>query len=128
MPVIPPFTAHTNLMVQYEQFLGGGNPSLAYLTFQTLVTGITVPVTHTEIRNGYSLIPGGRSPELMIERCEFRSVLIPDQQNKYLIKGLECTLKPNPTSHVFKLQLWDGGLVPGGEIYRFMLVSANYKG
>ena len=123
--MIAPFSAHTLFVTQYEQLIGGGNAyGLATLTFPVAVgPPVTVPVSHTEIVTGYELIPGGQSPKTFVERCEFRASLI----NFIPTKGLRVTLTVNPTVAPLAMQIWDGGLEPGGEVWRFRLVDANYS-
>lgn len=120
-----PFSQHTELQSQYENFTGGGT-SIATLTFTTLNPKLTVPVTHTMITGSY-ILAAGLSMETSVERCEFRSSLIPAAARRSMQKGLPCTLTVAPGAHPVKLQLWDGGLVAGGGVYRFMLVDADFK-
>ena len=118
-----PFSQHTALVGQYEQFIGGGAP-LATLLLK-LTSPITVPVTHTKI-DGSFFLTMGRSDTTTIERCEFRSCLIPVASWPLIMKGLFCDLTINPDAPVLQLRLWDGGLVEGGEVFRFMLVGLNF--
>ena len=120
-----PFAQHAALTAQYEQFIGGGAP-LATLLLK-IIPQITVPVTHTKI-DGSFFLTYGRSDTTTIERCEFRSCLIPMVQWDDVEKGVFCDLKIKPGAPVLQLRLWDGGLVEGGEIFRFMLVGVNFKG
>ena len=110
----------------YEQFIGGGNP-LATLTFTTITPQATVPVTHTKIDGSY-IFASGKSSTTTVERCEFRASLIPSAMLCKIEKGLQCLLVVNPNIPPMAMQLWDGGLVEGGEIFRFMLVDANFRG
>jgi len=127
-PYVPPFSAHTALAAQHETFLGGGNPNgLATLTFINFNPQLVVPVTHTKIDADY-VLEFGRSSTTAVERCEFRASLFSGTQSALLTKGLLCNLQVKPGQPVIRMQLWSGGLVEGGEIYRFMLVDANYKG
>ena len=127
MPLLKPFSAHTQLAQQYESFLGGGDPlGLAKLVFTSLTPPITVPVTHTMEDNDYEQLQAGRSVTRMYERCEFRVSLIPENQRQYLKKGLPCSLYVNAGAPAKLLQLWAGGMMEGGEIYRFRLADVNY--
>jgi hypothetical protein len=124
--MLTPFSTHTRFVEEYEKFIGGEcDPlGLATLTFTTVVGApVIVPVTHTEIVTGFELIPGGQSPKTFVERCEFRASLI----NFTPTKGLWVTLTVNQKVTPFAMQLWDGGLEEGGEIYRFRLVDQNYS-
>jgi hypothetical protein len=108
-------------MEEYQADLGGGNPT-GCATLK--IFGLVIPVTHTEIVEGFEIF-GGKSLTTFVERCEFLASLI---GNSIPRKGVLCTLQPNPTATPIEMQLWDGGLQPGGAIYRFRLVSAYYKG
>jgi len=118
-----PFCVHTSLTAQYEKFLGGGD-SLGGATLELF--GVVVPCSHTEIAEDYKLGGGGLSMTTMIEKCEFRAALMP--QGVRPRKGQFCVLQVAPNGARFELQLWRGGLEPGGEIYRFELVARNYQG
>ena len=124
--MISPFQAHAMLVEQWEKVLGGGNElQMATLTIN-LNPPITVPCTHTHIGNDFVLLIAGKSSQLLIERCEFRASLIPNVMKKYVVKGQQCTLLVNQKSDPISLQLFAGGLMPGGEIYRFQLASINF--
>lgn len=123
--MIPPFSVHTNWQAQYEQFIGGGSATgLATLMFPGF-SNLIVPCTHTEIVGDYNLIPGGLSTTTMIERCEFKVASMNGCVPK---KAYNVTLQVSPTVAPISMMLWHGGLQPGGEIYRFMLVGVNYHG
>ncbi len=119
-----PFSQHTALHEQYENFTGGGT-SLATLTFTTMVPQTTVPVTHTKIDASF-IFAAGKSSDTTAEQFEFRAALIPDAMQCKVEKGLLCSLVIKPGAPPIRLQLWTGGLLPGGEIYRFMLVDQNF--
>ncbi len=123
-----PFEQHTALQSQYETFIGGGNPlGLATLQLVTLTGSPPFPVTHTKIENDFDF-GAGYSSKLYVERCEFRASLIANFLNgKIPIKGWKCNLIINPTLAPYEMMLWSGGLMEGGGVYRFMLVSANFK-
>ena len=114
-----PFEEHTGNLAAYEQMLGGGDPlGCAVLK----IFNKDIPVTHTEIVTDFEL-EYGKSSTTFVERCEF---LASDIGAAQPAKGVPCTLKPNPAARAMAMQLWRGGLQPGGEVYRFMLVDANY--
>lgn len=116
-----PFSQHTALLQQYENFTGGGT-SLATLLF--VAVNLKVPCTHTEVSGESQLVVGGFSPGTMLERCEARISLF----NGYVpLKGHLCNLQVNPTAPVIALQVASVNIEPGGEVYRFQLVDANYK-
>ena len=98
---------------------------MATLTLK-LSPQVTVPVTHTKI-DGSFFLNGGQSDTTTIESGEFRSCLIPTASWPAVKKGLQCDLIIKPGAPVLKLQLWDGGLVEGGETFRFMMVGLNFK-
>jgi hypothetical protein len=114
-------------MAQYETFLGGGDPLGAATLTLDLDPPVTVPVTHTMTENDFDMLLGGQSPKLMIERCEFRASLIPALQWPLLKKGLDCSLVVKSGAVPLPLQLGPGGLVEGGEVYRFRLFDRNYS-
>jgi hypothetical protein len=84
-----------------------------------------VPCSHSEIINDFELIPGGKSPKLVIENLFFRAETLPG--GFVPAKGILCTLNLGDGSTPVSLRLWHGGLQPGGFIYKFMAVDANYK-
>jgi hypothetical protein len=121
-----PYDAHTLGVAQIEKNLGSGNPlGMATLTFAAL-NGLTVPVTLTEVMGDW-LLMGGQSSTTFVERCEFRSSYISVANFPYMKKGLLCSFRVSPTTPLFQMQLWNGGVLQGGELFRFMLVDANYK-
>lgn len=118
-----PHSAHAMLVGQNEQFLGGGDPmGAATLEFPGLA--IKVPCTHTEIIGEFTMVTGGQSPNNFVERCEFR---VAAMNGKVPRKGIKCTLMLNATAKPMAMQLLDGGLQPGGEIYRYSLADENYR-
>ena len=120
-----PFQAHAALQQQYENFTGGGS-SVATLCLK-LNPDVTVPLTHTKI-DGSFFLTAGQSDTTTIERCEFRSSLIPVASWPDVMKGLFCDLTVKAGVPPIQLKLWDGGLVEGGEVFRFMLVGLNFHG
>ena len=103
----------------------------ATLQFTSFQTPFTVPCTITKMVKDFDLIPGGKSPKTILAICLFRTATIPAAALPYFNanpKGIQCTLTPTPASAPVSLQLRHGGLMPGGALYQFMLVDANYKG
>lgn len=86
---------------------------------------VTVPCTHTEIINDVELVPGGRSPKTYIDAVTFRAELLPAGDIPY--KNLKFSLDLGDGATVLDLQFWHGGLMPGGFVYKFMAVDANYS-
>jgi hypothetical protein len=125
-----PYASHTLAVKQVETVLGSGNVlGMATLTFSNAIFNprLIVPITHTELVTDW-VLQGGQSSATFIERCEFRASFIPVANFQYIKKGLLCSLVINPNIPAFQMQLWHGGLIQGGEIFRFMLTDANYKG
>ena len=123
--MIPPFSVHTALEAQYQQFIGGGNANgLATLMFVHL-SNLIVPCTHSEIMADFTLVPGGQSANTMVEHCEFR---VSSMNGNIPKKGYKVTFQVNPNLPPLYMMLWHGGLQAGGEIYRFALVDVNYRG
>jgi hypothetical protein len=120
-----PFQQHAAITRQYQDFIGGGSPLATLLLYVN--PNVTVPLTHTKI-DGSFFLTGGQSDTTTIERCEFQSCLIPMTNWKDVKKGLCCDLTIKPGAPVLQLRLWDGGLVEGGETFRFMLVGVNFRG
>jgi len=117
---LAPFHAHSELMEQYQRFIGSGDrKGMALLR----IFGQDIPVTHTEIVADFEL-EAGQSARTFVERAEF---LAADIGASRPVKGVLCWLKPSPTAKPVPMQLWHGGLQAGGEVYRFMLVDANYR-
>jgi hypothetical protein len=85
---------------------------------------VDIPCTHTEIINDFELVPGGKSPTTFIMAITFRADQIPDKFTPS--KGILCILTINADLDPLELQLWDGGLMPGGFIYIFRAVDKNY--
>ena len=125
-----PFQIHAELMGQAQSLLGGApGTSAAKLT----IYGVAINCTHSEILDGFELAQAGKSNLLMIEQCEFLASLVPagkvPRQGQFctLVLGPWLTTGPGSAANPYKLQLWTGGLQPGGLTYRFMLVSQNYQ-
>ena len=118
-----PFSQHTALQQQYENFTGGGT-SLATLTFTATAPQLTVPCTHTEVAGEVMLVIGGLSPQTMVNVCEVR---ISTLGNYVPQKGHKCSLVLNPTATPVRLQVWSNNVLPGAEIYRLTLTDENYK-
>jgi len=119
-----PFQAHAEALIQIQTILGESaeRTSGAVLQFDGMVG---VACSHSPVIGDFDLGAGGKSSMTMVEVCEF---LASDVGNKVLTKGDRCRLIVRPGSKPMRMQLWDGGLLPGGYIYRFRLVSENFKG
>jgi hypothetical protein len=82
-----------------------------------------IPCAHTEVILDFEL-EAGKSPTTMIESLSFLSANV---KNSLPEKGVACTLRMANGAPPLLLQLWHGGLMPGGLVYRFMAVDRNYK-
>jgi hypothetical protein len=129
------FDEHARNLKDYEnEFLAEDGTPSATLTFPTFIQNppLTVTVTHTKIDHDIQLENplGGFTNVTMVERCEFRSSQIPQKLWEQIKKGLKCTLSMQAPAGpvVLNFQLWVGGLVEGARVFRFALVSANFKG
>lgn len=122
-----PFQEHAASLAEYEATLGGGNSNNgAILQLALAPSPVNVPCTHTKIDGNFQLA-FGKSPTTTVERCEFRSALIPQAQWQNVARGLKCTLTLFPGGPIYLMRLEAGGLVEGGQVFRFMLVDMNYK-
>ena len=121
------FEEHAAHVAELEAEFGSGDAlGMATLTLKfNQAPAIRVPVTHTMLDIDW-LLTSGRSPITFIERAEFRAELIDAKLAPQLQKELKCDLVIKPGTPVVALQLWNGGPLAGGEIYRFMLVDANF--
>jgi hypothetical protein len=82
-----------------------------------------IPCTHTEIVTDFEL-EAGKSVRTFIMALTFRlDVVFPAVPEK----GVRCTLHIKKEVTPLKLQLWDGGLMPGGFIYIFRAVDEDYR-
>ena len=122
--MLTPFQVHASLVAQAQQFLGGGAAGQRGGGALLTLFGAQFPCTHGEIIGGFSMGEGGKSDTTLIEQCEFLASDVP--AGKVPRKGQFCTLTL-PAGQVFQLQLWSGGLQPGGLTWRFMLVSQSYN-
>ena len=122
-----PWQEHLAAVVEYETMLGDGDPNGMATLVLHLAPDVTVPVTHTKFIEDF-ILDSGLSSTSFVERCEFRTSLIPPSAITKVTKSLLCDLRINPTLSPKHMRLWSGGLQPGGYIFRFMLVSANYHG
>jgi hypothetical protein len=110
------------LAAQNEVFLGGGDElGMARLIFAGF-GGLDIPCTHTEIAGDFRL-DNGLSMTTFVERCEFR---VSKMNGAVPTKNVPVTLMVNSTTPL-ALKLGSGGLMPGGEIYRFMLVDIDFN-
>ena len=125
--ILTPYQSHAAGVEDVEKALGlGDNLKYGSLTFPAF--GLTVPVTHTEVNVNFEVQLAGLSFDTMVEKCEFRASLFTVAQLPLLKKALLCTLTVTTGGPQYGMQLWHGGPLAGGEIYRFMLVCDNYKG
>lgn len=133
--MINPFQVHAYLTQQSQSFLGGSTSNRTQGATLTLFN-IVVPCTHSEIRRDW-MLEDGQSIKTFIENCEFLASDLPatvpatnpPQPMSYALeKGVLCQLQQNPTLPQIPMRLWIGGLLPGGLVYRFMLVGADYLG
>jgi len=117
-----PFQAHAKAISQIQAILGETSERTSgavLLMFKT-----KVPCSHSPVMNDFDLGPGGPSPKLFIEQVEF---LASDIGNAKPKKGVKCLLTIRPGTEPLRLQLWEGGLMPGGYLYRFKAVDENYQ-
>ena len=124
-PPLSPFVAHAGLVAQMQAFLGGGNPLAGATLIFPAFGNLVVPCTHTVVTGGSNLIPGGQTDITMVEECEFRAEHMGDFTPR---NNIRCDLRVAPDADPLAMQLWVGGLLPGGQTYRFSLVARNYHG
>lgn len=102
----------------------------ATLMFDTLTQPITIPCTFTRIIKDFQ-IPnsgGGFSSLTSIGDVVFRVSQLEGMADDATIKkGLHCILTPIPGAEPMGLQLWHGGFMPGGALYKWYLVDENFK-
>ena len=97
-------------------------------TFASQPGQVVVPCVHGPILKNFDL-GNGKSALTMISFCDFRACFFEGiADDSVIVKGLQCTLLSTPGADPLYLQLWTGGLLPGGAVYKFVLVDANYKG
>lgn len=127
--------AQAELAAGYAQANGNPvpNPQLLGPVLVFAQFAVTVPISKSPTIQDFELIPGGKSVKNFVEKCEFASKLIPQflpgtKTPVQIKKGVLCLLKENPNDPGIPMQLWAGGSLAGGQVYRFMLVSANYNG
>jgi len=108
---------------QNQQFLGGGAPTGGAML---CLFKQNIPCTHSEILTNFFL-DAGKNSTTAIAQCEFLVADVPVESQPKIAKGVFCDLTPVPGGAVYHMQLWVGGLLPGGAVYRFMLVDKNYK-
>ena len=132
-----PYEVHAYLAAQAQAFLGGQPGNGNRMLGATLALfGIIVPCTHSEVRRNW-ILDDGKSIKTFVEYCEFIASDLPaavpatnppQPMAQALEKGVFCQLKLNPNLPPLPMRLWIGGLQPGGLLYRFMLVGADYGG
>lgn len=120
--MLTPFQTHTLGMTQLQVIYGGGDR----LGLATLDFGFSpfVPCAHTQLIKDFELVPGGKSVTSFIERCEFKSS---DVGSFPVGKDVRVAITLKPGMQPYKMRIWSGGLMEGGEIYRFMLVAEDWK-
>ena len=122
------YTEHAENEALYHKELiddGSGGSTLTIL-------GVSFPCTIDRVRDNW-VLNSGKSRLATVEQCEFLASDVPatiPNTTKPLIldKGVFCQLKLNPKVPAMRFQLWDGGLMAGGLVYRFMLVDESYRG
>lgn len=117
-----PSQVHAMLAGQNQVVLGGGSATGGAML---LILGKSIPCTHGEILENSKFI-GGKSPMTIVPQCEFLVADIPGATPSDIGKGIAVRLTPTPGGKVFDLKLDEGGLLPGGQEYRFKLVDRNY--
>jgi hypothetical protein len=122
-----PWEEHLEAVKEYEEMLGDGNPAGMATLVLHLAPDLIVPVTHSRLVEDF-VLQDGKSSTSFVEKATFRLGDIPQASFYQVKKGLLCDLVISPTTPPFKMQLWHGGLKPGGQIFQFMLVSALYRG
>ena len=70
------------------------------------------------------LFGAGKIPKLFIDQVEFIAADIGMAKPR---KGVTCQLTVRSGTEPLKLQLWMGGLLPGGLLYRFKAVDENFN-
>ena len=121
-----PFAEHAQNTADYQAMLkGDDNSGGATLTLK-LNPDVTVDCTYEWIQDNWHL-GGGQIPLLMVQGCKFLASAIPSSNKTPIRKGVNCTLKPNPTAVAVPCRLDIGGLEQGGLIYRFTLLDVNYS-
>ncbi|MDE2019836.1 MAG: hypothetical protein KGJ13_05840 [Patescibacteria group bacterium] len=123
-----PFSEHAQNATDYQTMLkGDDNSGGATLTlFIPQGVPLTVDCRYERIIDNWEL-NSGQSPKLIVPGCKFMADPIPSVQRKYIRKGLNCSLKPNPDADDVLLRLDQGGLEQGGLSYEFVLVDRNYS-
>ena len=122
-----PFAEHAQNDKDYQAMLKGDDGSGgAALTFATLPAPVTVDCTYEWIQDNWHQ-GSGQIPMLVVMGCRFHAADIPATCTTPIRKGLNCTLKPNPTAKPVPCRLDIGGLEQGGLIYRFNLCDVNYS-
>jgi hypothetical protein len=133
--MLSPFEVHSQLNSQYQEILGG-TPGNRRLQANLNIIGTIVPCTITPILANFE-IEAGRSSLNFVEECEFLVADCPnDPQNPNnklnLQKAINVVLTVSSDPKAFPMQLpmqlWLGGLLPGGLIWRFSLADQSYKG
>lgn len=135
--MLTPFHVHAQMTGQYQAIGGGqkGNGNRGEIATLTIL-GSVIPCSISPVVFDFE-IEDGISATTFVEQCEFLVSDGPtDPKNPgnilLLKKGTPCVLtvsnnqsNPAKTIQNYNLQLWKGGLLAGGLIWRFMLVDLN---
>ena len=133
--MLSPFQVQADLAKQAQAFSGGQTGGGDRLQAGVItILNIDIPCTHSPSSTDFNLVVGGQSPMSYVDQCEFLVSDVPQyvpqtapQKQLVLRKGVKCILRQNPDDPGIRMQLWNGGVMPGGLIYRFTLVDENYK-
>lgn len=122
-----PFAAHAAAVAQTQKIFGGGDRLKGALLN---LFGADIPCTHTQVLQDFEVMPGGQSFTTVVQELEFLAsdVAAAVAAGKRPIKGENCRLTVTLDGQAYDLKLWTGGLLPGGQVYRFMAVDQNYRG
>jgi hypothetical protein len=110
-------------------------PTLTFPVIGTGGAGLVVGVSVSPLIYGFRL-DFGRSTKQFVEKCEFPASDIPLNvpgtvppvlAASVMKQGLLCILKQFPADPGIQMQLWTGGTLMGGLVYRFMLVNVGYS-
>ena len=121
-----PYQTHAAGVADVETAMGLGN-NLAYATLDFPSLQLTdVPCTQSRVKTNFQFSPFGQTCQTFVEKVEFRASLFTPAQQAQLRKGLKCTLSVSEGGVTYAMQLWEGGPMAGGVIYRFSLAAATF--
>jgi hypothetical protein len=125
--MLNPFQTHAALAKAAQAMLGGQSWNGDRTRGATIqfAAGVLVPCTTSPLVRDFELA-FGKSRTDFVEQCEFLASDAP--AGVTLDKGMPVTLVMGTGVPGKAMQLWHGGLLPGGQLYRFMLVDAVWKG